>query len=461
MLFLLSTPCPSPPFCVFGYTQPKPYHPPQLSFSTPRRFRRSRSSRSRWNHNHDESLSLKRTIDFDSSADGPNLKLLIHFDPISPLASLDRFLSFSNDAFQDLIHSVHIDTQTRTFRLSCRKSTLQFFSAVLVGGFIFAFAFRVFIKLSLAIRARFLPEPKVIVRRDRSLGGREVIVGTTRDRRQIRTNSNALENPLSLSASPTLANKTNFSRLHVSEKLPKWWPQPVSAPKTASVFDSEYYQTQANRLVKVMVDNRLGGKDFAEEDIIQLRQICRTSGVRVSIDTTNTRDSLYRVAVELVLNVCCRALSQTTDVRIDGEDARQFLAGLAKNIGLDNIRASRMASAGVAARTRLCFLQAWGSYPSFSSLYNFNPHVHSATWLQAFEMQGKRTEAVSELSKICLIHSIFPPGESSPEMEMVARGLEKLLKVEQRELLMTMVVANCNCSEEIRRSTAEALGLVY
>ncbi|KAL4348494.1 hypothetical protein GQ457_17G006110 [Hibiscus cannabinus] len=437
MLFLLSTPCPSPPLCVFGFTQPKPYHPPQLSFSTPRRFRRSRS---RWNHNHDESLSLglKRTIDFDSSADGPNLKLLIHFDPISPLASLDRFLSFSNDAFQDLIHSVHIDTQTRTFRLSCRKSTLQFFSAVLVGGFIFAFAFRVFIKLSLAIRARFLPKPKVIVRRDRSLGGREVIVGTTRDRRQIRTNSNALENPLSLSASPTLANKTNFSRLHVSEKLPKWWPQPVSAPKTASVFDSEYYQTQANRLVKVMVDNRLGGKDFAEEDIIQLRQICRTSGVRVSIDTTNTRDSLYRVAVELVLNVCCRALSQTTDVRIDGEDARQFLAGLAENIGLDNIRASRMASAGVAARTRLCFLQAW-----------------------AFEMQGKRTEAESELSKICLIHSIFPPGESSPEMEMVARGLEKLLKVEQRELLMTMVVANCNCSEEIRRSTAEALGLVY
>ncbi|KAK8613257.1 hypothetical protein V6N13_101024 [Hibiscus sabdariffa] len=440
MLFLLSIPCPSP-LCVFGYTQPKPYHPPQLSFSTPRRFRRSRSSRFRWNHNHDQSshtLSLKRTIDFDSSADSPNLKLLIHFDPISPLSSLDRFLSFSNDSFQDLIHSVHIDTQTRTFRLSCRKSTLKFFSAVLVGGFIFAFAFRVFIKLTLAIRARFLPKPKVIVRRDRSLGGREVIVGTTRDRRQIRTNSNALENPLSLYASPTLANETNFSRLHVSEKLPKWWPQPVSAPKTASVFDSEYYQTQANRLVKAMVNNRLGGKDFAEEDIIQLRQICRTSGVRVSIDTTNTRDSLYRVAVELVLNVCCRALSQTTDVRIDGEDARQFLAGLAENIGLDNTRASRMASAGVAARTRLCFLQAW-----------------------AFEMQGKRTEAVSELSKICLIQSIFPPGESSPEMEMVARGLEKLLKVEQRELLMTMVVAYCNCSEEIRRSTAEALGLVY
>ncbi|XP_039008985.1 uncharacterized protein LOC120137253 isoform X1 [Hibiscus syriacus] len=443
MRFLLRVPCPSPPLCVFDYTKPRPYRPPKLSFSSPRR---SRSSRSRWSHNNhvenSQRVSLKRTIDFDSSADNPNLKLLIQFEPISPFSHLDRFVSLSNDAFQDLIHSVHIDTETRTFRLSCSKSTLKFFAAVLVCVFLIAFAFRVCIKLGSAIRARFLPKPKVIVRRDRSLGGREVIVGTNRDQghRHPSIDFNALDNPLSLSTTSSLANMTNYSRFHVSEKLPKWWPQPVSAPKTASVFDSEYYQTQANRLIKAIIENRLAGKDFAEDDIIQLRQICRTSGVRVSIDTTNTRDSLYRAAVELVLNVCCRgrASSQSTDVQIDGEEARQFLAGLAENIGLDNIRASRMASAGVAARTRYCFLQAW-----------------------AFEMQGKRTNAVSELSKICLMHCIFPPGESSPEMEMVARGLEKILKVEQRELLMTMVVAICNCSDETRISTSEALGLIY
>ncbi|KAH7572761.1 hypothetical protein JRO89_XS03G0008500 [Xanthoceras sorbifolium] len=45
-----------------------------------------------------------------------------------------------------------------------------------------------------------------------------------------------------------------------------------------------------------------------------------------------------------------------------------------------------------------------------------------------------------------------------PEMEMVARGLEKLLKVEQREFLMNMLVGVC--SEESHRSAAEALGLV-
>ena len=41
---------------------------------------------------------------------------------------------------------------------------------------------------------------------------------------------------------------------------------------------------------------------------------------------------------------------------------------------------------------------------------------------------------------------------------MVARGLEKLLKVEQRELLMGMLVGVCK--GESRRSAAEALGLV-
>lgn len=45
-----------------------------------------------------------------------------------------------------------------------------------------------------------------------------------------------------------------------------------------------------------------------------------------------------------------------------------------------------------------------------------------------------------------------------PEMEMVARGLARNLKVEQRELLMNMFMGVC--SEESQRSAADALGLV-
>ena len=45
-----------------------------------------------------------------------------------------------------------------------------------------------------------------------------------------------------------------------------------------------------------------------------------------------------------------------------------------------------------------------------------------------------------------------------PEMEMVARGLEKNLKLEQREYLLKMITGVS--SEENRRSLVEALGLV-
>jgi hypothetical protein len=55
----------------------------------------------------------------------------------------------------------------------------------------------------------------------------------------------------------------------------------------------------------------------------------------------------------------CSALSYSTSVEIAGEDPRHFIAGLAENIGLESIRAARMVSAAVAARTRSCFLQAW------------------------------------------------------------------------------------------------------
>lgn len=45
-----------------------------------------------------------------------------------------------------------------------------------------------------------------------------------------------------------------------------------------------------------------------------------------------------------------------------------------------------------------------------------------------------------------------------PEMEMVARGLEKHLKLEQREYLLTVLIGVCG--EGSHRSATEALGLV-
>lgn len=243
-------------------------------------------------------------------------------------------------------------------------------------------------------------------------------------------------NPLSAPVRDSVKRSAKNKVVPFQRKLPKWWPTVINS--SASVFDAneqEEYKREAYRVVRAITNSRLGGNDIMENDIIQLRRLCRTSGVQVSIEPTNIRDTLYRASVNFVLNVCSRAPTHSTSIDINGEDAPQFLTGFAENIGLENVRAATIVSAAVAARTRSCLLQAW-----------------------ALEMQGKQVDAMVELSKICLLLRIFPPEESSPEMEMVSRGLEKHLKLEQREHLMFLF--GKVCGEDSHRIAREALGLV-
>ncbi|KAE8077187.1 hypothetical protein FH972_015775 [Carpinus fangiana] len=352
----------------------------------------------------------------------------------SSQSQIHKIVYSARDAYEDLQTLITLDDDRRVI-VSCRRSTVYFVGGLVVWSFVLVFVLRVLGRLGLAVRRGLSGSRNgpVVVRRDRSLGGREVVVGRSAN---VERNTRVSSNPLSPASGTNagVSGRILKSRVRSREKkLPKWWPVSVSQP--GLVLNKEEYQREANRLIRVIMDNRTNGKDIMDDDIIQLRQLCRTSGVGVSIDTKNTRDYFYRASVDLVLNFCSWAPSHITSVEIDGEDAPQFVAGLAENIGLENIHAARIVSAAVAARTRSRFLQAW-----------------------ALEMQGKHAEAKLELSKICLIHRIFPPEEFSPEMEMVARGLEKHLKVEQRELLLSMFAGVC--SEESHRSATEALGLM-
>ncbi|GFP80709.1 hypothetical protein PHJA_000214200 [Phtheirospermum japonicum] len=122
----------------------------------------------------------------------------------------------------------------------------------------------------------------------------------------------------------------------------------------------------------------------------ELRNLCKTYGVRTFIDPENARDSLYRASVNLVLDYCESISNDTTSIEINGENVREFIAGIADNIGLESPHAARMVTAAVAARTRSRILQAW-----------------------ALEVQNKHAEALVELFNVCLIHRIFPPEENS------------------------------------------------
>ncbi|CAN8284605.1 unnamed protein product [Cochlearia groenlandica] len=410
------------------------YKSPLSSFAAPSR-RRTRRNRNRRSHDsiHDRNEGNLLTISTPSSSsvdEDQSLSLTLDIRRIKSIAT-SRFnlaLDSGKDAFSDLQTLIAFDDNRRIV-VSCKKSTMEFVGGIVLLGIAFSFAISVVARLAAAFKSSLLAKPRLVVRRDRSLGGKEVVVSVDDN---IRTSSSS-----SSIASGSVSEFTIPRNLHLraQSKLPKWWP--ASLPSKNFDVDKEDYQREANRLVRAIVDNRTSGKDITDEDIIQMRRVCRISGVQVSIEPTNTRDSFYRTSIDFVLNACSRAPWESSSVEICGENAREFIAGLAENIGLANIDAARMVSAAVAARTRSWFLQAW-----------------------ALEIQDKHSESVAELSKVCLIHRIFPPQKYSAEMEMVARGLEKLMKLEERQSLLKSFVGMC-CSEDSQRSAAEALGLVH
>ncbi|XP_054805207.1 uncharacterized protein LOC129308188 isoform X2 [Prosopis cineraria] len=389
--------------------------------------------------------NLPTSISTKSSSDSDKLQTVIDLNHLTAQASssfralfpsfesnLTHFVSSGIEACRDLQTLIIIDENRRVV-LSCRPPTLHFFATSAVLSFVSISVLRALIKSVSRFRlcGRNASGYAPLVRRDRSLGGKEVIVG--RNNSPSRVSANPLSPPLGplMGSIPKRAAKT---RARVEGKLPRWWPTLVT--RAISMEDEQEYKRDAYRLVRAIKDSRMSGKDIMEDEIIQLRQICRTSGVQVSIDPPNIRDSLYRASVEFVLNACGRAPSNSNSIEINDEDSREFLAGFAGNIGLENSRAATIVSAAVAARTRSCLLQAW-----------------------ALEMQGKHDEAKLELSQICLLLRIFPPEDSSPEMEMVARGLEKHLKLEQRKHLMDIFAEVCG--EGSHKTAREALGLMH
>ncbi|ERN20111.1 uncharacterized protein LOC18448521 [Amborella trichopoda] len=351
--------------------------------------------------------------------------------------SLNLLLINGKEALKDLQGLVTIDGNDR-ITVSCRRSSLEFIAYTFVLALCIVFVIRVLLKLG--SRYGLYSNWGLVRRRDRSLGGREVVVGLRTKGKdssakiRVSNSINPLSNvggALGIISKRNSMNHFNKAEEEDEEKLPKWWPDAGSSVIMALPKDE--YQREANRMIRAIMDKRMSGRDVTEDDIIQLRRICKISGAKVSIKTENSRDSLYRITVDFVLNMCNSSLLHPTFVQIDGEKGPQFLAGFAKNIGLEETRAARMVCAAVAAFTRSKVLQAW-----------------------ALEIQGKRSEALEELSKICIVHQIFPPEDDSPEMEMLSQGLEKHLKVEQRERLFKLFVKVCGSQSQ---TIAEVLRL--
>ncbi|XP_078174967.1 phosphoribosylformylglycinamidine synthase isoform X2 [Carex rostrata] len=350
---------------------------------------------------------------------------------------IPRFVDAATEAFDDLTTAVQVDQHTGRVFFSCRQSSLIFVGNTLLCGFLAALVVRFVVRLGFrfVLRWVFGDGEKVVTRRDRSLGGREVVVG----RKDVTTSALA-GSPVTVAANPVTVPRWNMWK-GKREELPDWWPISSNSPQPKPVGDEmENLKKDAHRLVRAITDYRMAGKDYGFDDIVKLRKLCKVSGAKVSFETDNSRDSLYRAAINFVLDICSRAIKETEgapidSVQVNGEDVREFVSGLAENIGLKAHRAATLVRAAIASRTRACLLQCW-----------------------ALEAQQKRSEALEELRKICLFLRIFPPEDNSPEMEMVANGLKKNIQESERERLLALYKGLC--PSDSHRAAAEALGFI-
>lgn len=214
-------------------------------------------SRSRRRHN---KLTPAITISPKTSPE-PKLETVIDLNYVNAKASstvhslfpslesnFRDFVSSGKEAYRDLQTLVTIVDNNRVV-VSCRPSTLHFIGTSAVVSFVSISVLRGLIKLvsGFWIWGRNASRYAPTVRRDRSLGGKEVIVGWNNDANY---NSRILENPLSPPQGSWMGirKRATKNRVRVERKLPKWWPTLVTP--VVSTENEQEYRREAYRVVR-------------------------------------------------------------------------------------------------------------------------------------------------------------------------------------------------------------------
>ncbi|CAN6328601.1 unnamed protein product [Urochloa humidicola] len=215
---------------------------------------------------------------------------------------LHRLAAEADEAYRDLRYAAR-DVGGDRVVLTFRRSSLRFAAGALLWSLAFTVAARAL--LGMVLHAWWRRGSgrgwwggrggggAVVRRRDRSLGGKEVVVAVS-------------SSPVAAVSTSHVQEPARVVRKRGSQaKVPDWWPE-VGATVIEPRPEMEKWARLANRLVRAIIDNRIAGRDYRYDDAIQLRQLCKISGIKVSFDTENARNSFYRAAVNFVLDDCSR-----------------------------------------------------------------------------------------------------------------------------------------------------------
>eukprot|EP00959_Pyramimonas_sp_CCMP1952_P340675 7135373-Pyramimonas_sp.AAC.3 len=234
--------------------------------------------------------------------------------------------------------------------------------------------------------------------------------------------------PVSVNDSPRITKLSPTGK-----RTPLWW-QPVTPNKLESseasrVEDRAVLQKKLQRIAS----KRMQGRDPSFADCVDVRLFCQARGVSaIGMDELKggQRDSLFRMAVGEVL----KAVANEDVSQLEGISPRDFVCGLASDIGVDEERTIVIVSSAVAALARSYILQV-------------TAHLRN----------DDRKKGKAEMIQLLEVLQQFPTQATSVEMELLASSLEKLLTMQEKSELLNL--ARRSGTAEASEGIAQALGL--
>lgn len=229
-----------------SFTLPSQFPPPSCLVPTfvCASFRRRSRRRNRRN-------KLSSPLTTTTTSSEPKLETVLDLTHLTPFQVLipsfrsefRRFISSGKDAYRDLQTLFTLDDNRRLV-VSCRPSTLHFVGTSAALTFLVLSVFRVLVQLVSGFGSwrRNASTYKPVVRRDRSLGGKEVVIAWGESQSQ------------STPASRVQRTAIAKNKVRVEKKLPKWWPSVIN--NAAVVFDvneRDEYKREAYRVVRGLI----------------------------------------------------------------------------------------------------------------------------------------------------------------------------------------------------------------
>lgn len=171
------------------------------------------------------------------------------------------------------------------------------------------------------------------------------------------------------------------------DREPEWWIEP-RPPMYVHQDQKEQSMQTARRLLQQLQESKAEGKAYSIATIVELRETCQSAGISVTPSTDSGRDSIFRTGV----NVAAAEAMRSESGRLANLKPPQFVAGLAKDLGVHLGRASQIVHAEIASRVRSMIIDACAAKRSSNTAEHMQQMLRLSALLGQFPLPRDSAE---------------------------------------------------------------------